>query len=157
MISVDVDSLDTETLKSLVDSHENLLFSKKTETDFLALGFPSLEEKGPRREVEVVPREALQELAKTHLKAVVFSLLREKPMCGYHLIKSIHRRYHVLISQGTVYPLLYNLTEQGILEVKTQNRFKIYSLTEKGKAFAEDKIRTLLQVHRYAAEVLKTN
>lgn len=150
MISVDVDSLDDETSKNLMKSHENLILSRKTGTALIPLSFSlrGAEEKA----TQVVSKETLENLIKANLKTVVLSLLRSQPMCGYHIIKSIHQRYHVLISQGTVYPLLYTLAQQEIIGVKTQNRLKVYALTEKGKAVAEEKIRDFLQTHRYLAE-----
>jgi DNA-binding PadR family transcriptional regulator len=150
MISVDVGPLNEETLRDLMNSHENLILSRKTETTFLPIGFPL---KGREPEVvKIVSRETLEEIVKANLKTVVLSILRGRPMCGYHIIKSIHQQYHTLISQGTVYPLLYTLAEQGILEAKTQNRLKVYSLTEKGREMAEEKIRDFLQTHRYLAK-----
>ena len=37
------------------------------------------------------------------------------PMCGYDIIKTIFIEYKVFLSQGTVYPILYSLVEQGLL------------------------------------------
>jgi DNA-binding PadR family transcriptional regulator len=150
MISVDVGPLDEETSKSLMKLHENLILSRKTETSFLPLGFSMREIEG--EVAQVVSRETLEEIVKANLKTVILSMLRSRPMCGYHLIKSIHQRYHTLVSQGTIYPLLYTLAEQEILKVETQNRLKVYALTEKGRAMAEEKIRDFLQTHRYLAE-----
>ena len=52
-------------------------------------------------------------------------------MCGYDVIKEIFLRTHVFLNQGTVYPLLYSLEEEGILcaEFTRENmRSKLYSI-----------------------------
>ncbi len=59
------------------------------------------------------------DIVKNHLEIIMLSMLIEKPMCGYDLIKEIFSRYNVLISQGTVYPLLYSLKGEGILQVES--------------------------------------
>ena len=70
---------------------------------------------------------------------IMYSLL-EKKMCGYDLIKEIFSRCDVFLSQGTVYPILYTLEEEGLLHAeysKGDMRSKKYSLTAKGREIAE--------------------
>ena len=73
---------------------------------------------------------------------IMFSLL-EKQMCGYDIIKEIFSRCDVFLSQGTVYPILYTLEEEGMLHAeysKGDMRSKKYSLTPRGRAAAEKDI-----------------
>jgi PadR family transcriptional regulator PadR len=70
---------------------------------------------------------------------IMFSLL-EKQMCGYDIIKEIFSRCDVFLSQGTVYPILYTLEEEGMLHAeysKGDMRSKKYSLTPRGREAAE--------------------
>ncbi|MDD1750794.1 MAG: PadR family transcriptional regulator [Methanothrix sp.] len=83
---------------------------------------------------------------------IMYSLL-EKQMCGYDLIKEIFSRCDVFLSQGTVYPILYTLEEEGLLHAeysKGDMRSKKYSLTAKGRDIAEkyveDFAKTLEQI-----------
>ena len=68
------------------------------------------------------------------LEAIVLSMLREQPMCGYDIIKAIFQRYDVVVSQGRIYPLLYSLESRSVLrcEIKSDARAKVYSISEKG-------------------------
>jgi DNA-binding PadR family transcriptional regulator len=138
-------------------SHENLIFSRRNETTFLPLGFTSeIGKKAEEKAVETIPKESLEKFVRGNLKLIVLSLLKDQPMCGYDVIKSIHGRYHTLVSQGTVYPLLYGMMDQGIIEVKSRDpRSKIYSLTQKGEAIVEEKIRGLSEAYQYLMKSMK--
>ena len=77
----------------------------------------------------------VEAIVKPHLEIIILSLLLEKPMCGYDIIKTIFSRYGVSLSQGTVYPRLYSLREEGVLEagyLRANMKTKRYSLTEEG-------------------------
>ena len=66
--------------------------------------------------------------------------LLEKQMSGYDIIKEIFSRCDVFLSQGTVYPILYTLEEEGLLHAeykKGDMRSKEYSLTPRGREIAE--------------------
>jgi DNA-binding PadR family transcriptional regulator len=75
----------------------------------------------------------IENIVKSHLEIIVLSLLYERPMCGYDLIKEIFARYNVFLSQGTIYPLLYSMKEEGIVQAgftKGDMRTKIYSFAQ---------------------------
>jgi DNA-binding PadR family transcriptional regulator len=83
------------------------------------------------------------------------SFLAERPMCGYDLIKEIFSKCDVFLSQGTVYPVLYTLEDEGLLYAeygKSNMRTKKYRLTPEGRKIAEKKIedfsKALAQVSR---------
>ena len=64
----------------------------------------------------------MEEIIKSNLEVVTLSMLCEKPMSGHDIILRIFSRYMVLLSQGTVYSLLYSLKEDG----------KVVSISNKG-------------------------
>lgn len=64
----------------------------------------------------------MEEIIKSNLEVVTLSMLCEKPMSGHDIIRGIFSRYMVLLSQGTVYSLLYSLKEDG----------KVLSISNKG-------------------------
>jgi DNA-binding PadR family transcriptional regulator len=71
-------------------------------------------------------------------------------MSGYDVIAYIHNKFHLLVSSGTVYSLLYSLERNGLIQGKWNERKRIYTLTEKGEKTiktilnANDKIRNFL-------------
>ena len=71
-------------------------------------------------------------LVKSFLDIIVLMLLRDSPQHGYRIIAKIHKQFGVLLSPGTLYPLLYGLEKEGWVEVTDVDRKKVYSLTPKG-------------------------
>lgn len=76
-------------------------------------------------------------LVKTFLDIIVLTMLKEKSNHGYALIAEIHKRFDVLLSPGTLYPLLYSLEQNEFIDIKKEGRRKNYFLTEKGLVQAE--------------------
>jgi DNA-binding PadR family transcriptional regulator len=107
-------------------------------------------------ETTAVLKKMHRRLVKTFLDVLVLSELRNGPMSGYDVIAFIHNKFHLLVSSGTVYSLLYSLERDGLIKGEWKQRKRVYTLTEKGKATirailnANDKIRylttTLLKV-----------
>ncbi|GEM_PF-2100134 len=100
----------------------------------------------------------IESIVKSHLEIIVLSLLYERPMCGYDLIKEIFKKYNVLLSQGTIYPFLYSLKEEGILKIgfmKGDMRTKIYSSTQEGKKIIEEKIDSFIRAEEYILNSIK--
>jgi DNA-binding PadR family transcriptional regulator len=79
-------------------------------------------------------------------------------MCGFELIKEIFMRYNVMLSQGTVYPFLYSLKEEGIVNVgfmKGNLRTKIYSASQEGKQIIEKRINEFIDAEEYILNSIK--
>jgi len=54
---------------------------------------------------------------------------------GYDVIRYLHRRFHFLLSPGTVYPQLYALERKGLIEAAGNGGKRTYALTEKGRKY----------------------
>ena len=150
------ESLGEDEIRALIGFHENVVISSQDGTTTLALNFRTrrgFEEPG----IEVAPKEVLEEFVKRHLDTIVLSMLRERPMCGYDVIKTIYQRYHTFLSQGTVYPLLYSLEGQGLLAMEKAEgeRSKVYTLTDEGKQAADRKIDEFIRAQRYLLESIR--
>jgi len=87
-----------------------------------------------------------QKCIRSLVDVIVLNLLKNKPMCGYEIIESIYDRTHVLLSPGTVYPLLDSLQMKGLIDNKVDGRKRIYMITNIGKEAFE----------RMSAEYVKT-
>lgn len=93
-----------------------------------------------------------EDIVKSHLEIIVLSMLSEKSMSGYDIIKEIFTKYNVLLSQGSVYPLLYSLKEDGIIQsmfTKGDMRTKIYFYTQEGKQTTQKKINEFIDAMEY--------
>ncbi|WP_205802346.1 PadR family transcriptional regulator [Microbacterium sp. PI-1] len=83
-------------------------------------------------------------MARGDVRAAVLSLLAEKPMHGYQIINEIAERSGGTWkpSAGSVYPTLQLLADEGLIEAEEQSGRKTYSLTEAGRAVADESSET---------------
>ena len=71
----------------------------------------------------------------THkLRIIVLRHLGHGPRSGYQLIKEIKEQTGWKPSYGSVYPLLEQLRNEGLVTAKEEGKSKLYKLTLKGKA-----------------------
>jgi PadR family transcriptional regulator PadR len=78
------------------------------------------------------------------LELCVLSMLRRKDYYGYELVEEISKV--IEISEGTLYPILRRLTDEGYFEtyLKESNEGpsrKYYKITKLGKEFCKDQLK----------------
>ncbi|HYM51516.1 MAG TPA: PadR family transcriptional regulator [Candidatus Limnocylindrales bacterium] len=75
------------------------------------------------------------------LKYVILELLKDKPAHGYELIRALEERLGGFYapSPGAVYPTLQMLEDLGYVTAQTQDGKKVYSITEAGSAFLNER------------------
>jgi len=92
----------------------------------------------------------IERFVKEYLDIVVLSLIAGKPMCGTDILDIIHRNFNVLLSPGTVYPLLHRLKKEGLLECECSIKKKVYRPARGSEA----NIRQIIEKHSMASEFL---
>lgn len=72
---------------------------------------------------------------KGFLKVYTLKLLKQKPLCGYEIMKEIQNKTGFWKpSSGTIYPLINSLKKEGLIKkLKTEKRKNLYKLTKKGE------------------------
>ena len=77
---------------------------------------------------------------------LILSLLSERPMYGYEMLREIEARSakEFLLKEGTLYPALHTLERAGVLrsqwrEAESGRQRKYYALTAKGRRHAKIK------------------
>ncbi len=77
------------------------------------------------------------------LRYAILSILQEKPLHGYEIIKSVESRTKGLWkpSPGSVYPALKELVDAGLLTKSEEDNKEVYSHTSKGR----DELKNLEQ------------
>jgi DNA-binding PadR family transcriptional regulator len=63
---------------------------------------------------------------------ILAELKKRSPMSGYDVITFIHKKFHLLMSSGTVYTILYGLERRGLIKSIQTSRKRVYKLTDKG-------------------------
>ena len=83
---------------------------------------------------------------KGFLRYRVLKMLNEKPMSGSEMISEIEKETdgHWVPSPGSIYPLLAWLQDKGYIKETAEKGagIKRYTLTDQGKAFLEEHIKT---------------
>ena len=61
-------------------------------------------------------------------------VLNDTPTYGYEIMVIVHKEFGVLLSPGTLYPLIHSLEAQGLIKSSLMERGKIvYMVSPKGK------------------------
>ncbi len=152
-----------KSLLRIKQQRDNSMFVSKAKPEFLANVNHSLQTLSNSTQVLVEHptqkrRTRIENIVKSHLEIIVISMLSNRKMSGYDLIKEIFAIYNVFLSQGTVYPLLYSLKEEGILHAeftKSDMRTKRYSPTQEGKQIIEKKINEFMEAEEYFLNSIK--
>lgn len=74
------------------------------------------------------------------IRYVILSLLKERPMHGYEVIRELERRFGGAYapSPGTVYPTLQMLEEMDYVTAAEQDGKRVYTITEAGLAYLRE-------------------
>ena len=133
LCTYDMSKLSPDLVKQLVASHDKLVL---TTSDTTMLAAEPLDRAG-------LVAESVQRFVKDELETIVLALVLREPMCGTDIIKTIHSKFNMLLSPGTIYPLLHDLEKKGLLKCEYGVKTKTYKLAEA----AEEKIRKMLEEH----------
>ncbi len=93
---------------------------------------------------------SIEKMVKDNLETIILALLQKKPMCGSEIIGTIHMEFNVLLSPGTIYPLLQSLKERGLLVYDKNGKAKTYAPAKD----AELKIRGIIEEHIQTRKLL---
>jgi len=140
LCAYDMGKLDPDLVKQLVVFHDKLVL---TTSDTTMLAAESLDRAG-------LATESVQQFVKDEIETIVLALVLREPMCGTDIIKTIHSEFNVLLSPGTIYPLLHELEGKGLLKCEYGVKTKMYRPMED----AEEKIRKMLEEHIKASRFL---
>ena len=70
---------------------------------------------------------------KTFLDIMVLAMLNGELMYGYQIIAAIHKEFGVLLSPGSLYPLLHFLEDNKLIESRLHRGKILYQATSRGK------------------------
>jgi len=77
--------------------------------------------------------ELIQTRVKKNFDIIILSMLKDNPIHGDKIIADLHNTFGVLLSPGTLYPLLYRLVSEELIVVEVERRRKLYTLTSHGE------------------------
>jgi len=104
-------------------------------------------------EIEV-PKDLRVKMVKSFMEIFILAQLRENAVSGYDIIASIHEKFGVMVSSGTVYTRIYRMERDGLIEGNSDEKKRIYMLTEKGKKTIEAVLNAKKQILGLVDELL---
>ncbi len=144
-------ALDEQFIQRLISLHQRVYLLQENQNTFLLPSLsPSFETIFPK--VHILPQELLEKIVKDNLGLITLLFLERKPQSGYQILKNIAQHFHCILSQGTLYPLLYELEKRN--EIEKQNgkgREVIYSLAPKVKKDLQSKKEIQLRAYQHLA------
>jgi DNA-binding PadR family transcriptional regulator len=84
---------------------------------------------------DILRSDAAKDFRKGLLKFFILKMLDRNEMHGYAMMSRIEELSGWKVSPGSLYPMLFNLSTQGLVKVKVAKMRKLFSLTPKGKMF----------------------
>ena len=101
---------------------------------------------------------SLEKLVKDNLETIILALLQKEPMCGTEITGTIHLQFNVLLSPGTIYPLLQSLKEKELVTYRKHGKAKTYTLVKDAQAKIEriidENIQARMLLNRYLQQEL---
>ena len=96
-----------------------------------------------------------ERIIKNFMDIIILAELKTGPLSGYDVISFIHNKFHLLVSSGTVYSLLYSLERNGLIEGTWNERKRVYNLTEKGGKTIETILGANDKINHFITSLLK--
>jgi DNA-binding PadR family transcriptional regulator len=96
-----------------------------------------------------------ERIIKNFMDIIILAELRNGPLSGYDVISFIHNKFHLLVSSGTVYSLLYSFERNGLIEGTWNERKRVYQLTEKGRKTIETILSANDKIKNFITGLLK--
>jgi len=140
LCTYDVTKLNPHIIKQLAAYHNQL---RLTTSDLTILS-------GDLFDRSRLSNDSIKKVVKDNLETILLALLQKKPMSGIEIMEALHLEFNVLLSPGTIYPLLHSLKEKGLLTSKKRGKAKTYAPVEDAKL----KIRSLVDEHIQARKLL---
>ncbi len=144
-------NLDNEFIQELIGMHKRVyLMQENLNTFLLPTISPSQETIFPKH--HTLPQKALERLAKTNLELITLLFLEDNGKSGYQILKDIASHFHCILSQGTLYPLLYQLEKENkITKQNGKGREVVYTLTQEAKNELKLRKENCLKAYQHLA------
>jgi DNA-binding PadR family transcriptional regulator len=140
LCTYDVTKLNSERIKQLAIHHNQL---RLTTNDLTILS-------GDLFDGSKLSGDSIEKMVKDNLESIILAILQKSTMCGTEIIGTIHLKFNVLLSPGTIYPLLHSLKQKGLLTVNKLGKEIVYVPVEDAKP----RIRSIVNEHIQARRLL---
>jgi len=116
--------------------------------------YPSSHSQLPEIKIEKNLKEVKKRILRGFLDVVIACLLAEKPSWGYEIISEIHNKFHILLSPGIIYSVLYSMEKEGYIKAYEECRRRFYEITDRGREWLNQMINACRTVSAMVEEYL---
>jgi len=145
LCTYDVAKLDPDTIRQFAVYHNHL---QLTTNDITMLS-------GNFIDKSRLSYDSVEKMVKDNLETIILALVQKKPMCGTELIGTIHLEFNVLLSPGTIYPLLQLLKDKGLLTSDKNGKAKTYAPARDAELKIKNIIEERIQVRKLLTNYLQ--
>ena len=94
---------------------------------------------------------------KNALNLIILVILQDRPwgLSGYDFIGLIYNFFDIMVSPGTLYPVLFSLQKQGLVHVEFRGKKRVYYPALKGKKSIESLINCFIGANNQLNEFLR--
>jgi len=145
LCTYDVSKISLGMIKKMADHHNQL---QLTTTDLTVLS-------GGLIDRSKLSADSIEKLVKKNLETIILTLVQRKPMCGTDIMKTIHLEFNVLLSPGTIYPLLQSMEEKGLLTFEKIGKAKTYAPAKDAELRIKNLLNERIQAHQLLNQYLQ--
>ncbi len=146
LCTYDISKLSSEKIRELVEQHDKLILTTDNTTVISAKSFSKK---------DLTDNGMIDDFVKKELKTIVLALLIQKPMCGTDIKRKIFEKFDILLSSGTLYPLLHDLEEKNLLICHNGIKTKTYTPVDKKKV--EDILNEHIEAKNFLTSFLQNS
>jgi len=81
--------------------------------------------------------------------------IKKQPLCGQDIMTRVLAEFNISIGPGTLYPILYNLQNKGLIESKLYNKKRMYFLTQEGRNISTKARKDYFKIQKSILKFLK--
>ena len=145
LCTYDVSKISPSMIKKMTDHHNQL---QLTTTDLTVLS-------GGLIDRSKLSADSIEKMVKKNLETIILTLAQRKPMCGTDIMKTIHLEFNVLLSPGTIYPLLQSMEEKGLLAFEKIGKAKTYAPAKDAELRIKNLLNERIQAHQLLNQYLQ--
>lgn len=132
LCTYDISKLSPRKIKILVEQHDKLILTTDSATIVSSRSF---------LDKRLLGSSLIDGFVKRELETIILALLTKKSMCGRDIKMKIYKNFNVLLSSGTLYPMLHKLQKDNLLKCRHMIKTKIYAIAD------EKDVRKILNDH----------
>lgn len=145
LCTYDVSKISPSMIKKMTDHHNQL---QLTTTDLTVLS-------GDLIDRSKLSADSIEKMVKKNLETIILTLVQREPMCGTDIMKTIHLEFNVLLSPGTIYPLLQSMEEKGLLAFEKIGKAKTYAPAKDAELRIKNLLNERIQAHQLLNQYLQ--